>query len=89
MRDMDTRTKTMELVEPQPVDGEAATGGAGLLDDPGLSDADAEAARELAENHREIAARLAPGSRLRGLMLRAGGHWSRLAGLPKSFLRRA
>jgi hypothetical protein len=23
------------------------------------------------------------------LMLRAGGHWSRLAGLPKSFLHRA
>jgi hypothetical protein len=86
---VDTRTRNLELVEPQPVDEEAATGGAGLLEDSRLSTADAEAARELAESHREIAARLAPGSRLRGLMLRAGGHWSRLAGLPKSFLNRA
>ncbi len=87
---MDTRTKNLELVEPQPIDEEAGAGvGARLHDDPRLSTADAEAARELAESHREIAARLAPGSRLRGLMLRAGGHWSRLAGLPKSFLHRA
>jgi hypothetical protein len=86
---MDTHTKTLELVEAQPLDGEAAADGGGLLDDPQLSSADADAARKLAESHREIAAGLAPGSRLRGLMLRAGGHWSRLAGLPKSFLRRA
>jgi hypothetical protein len=51
--------------------------------DPGLSDEDLDAARELAELHRLLAADLAPQSQLRGLILRCGSHWSRLGAIPR------
>jgi len=54
--------------------------------DPGLSAADLDAARELAEFHRLLAADLPPHSRVRGLMLRCGGHWSRLGAIPRNGL---
>jgi hypothetical protein len=54
--------------------------------DLGLGAADLDAARDLAEYHRLLAADLAPGSQLRGLVLRCAGHWSRLGGLPRSGL---
>ena len=48
-----------------------------------LTAADLDAAERLAEHHRELAAGLPADSELRGLALRAGGHWARLAGLPR------
>jgi hypothetical protein len=60
-------------------------------DDPapsgsGLSDADLDAARDLAEFHRMLAAALTNDSRLRGLVLRCAGHWSRLGAIPRNGL---
>lgn len=52
----------------------------------GLSDADLEAARQLAEFHRMLAAELAPRSQIRGLVLRCAGHWSRLGAIPRNGL---
>jgi hypothetical protein len=54
--------------------------------DPGLSVEDLDAARELADFHRMLAAELPPHSQLRGLMLRCGGHWSRLGAIPRNGL---
>lgn len=54
--------------------------------DPGLSDEDLDAARELAEFHRLLAADLAPRSELRGLVLRCATHWSRLGAIPRNGL---
>jgi len=53
-----------------------------------LSDADLDAAERLAALHSEIAAELPTDSHIRALTLRCGGHWSRLAGLPKRGLTR-
>jgi hypothetical protein len=47
-----------------------------------LRGSDLEAARTLAESHRELAAALPVDSRVRALALRCGNHWGRLAGLP-------
>lgn len=55
----------------------------------GLSAADVEAAGRLAALHVEIAAELPTDSRIRALTLRCGGHWSRLAGLPRRGLTRS
>ena len=52
-------------------------------DAPGLTAADLDAARELADYHRLLAAGLAPESELRGLVLRCAGHWSRLGAMPR------
>ena len=52
----------------------------------GLEPADLEAARQLAEFHRLLAAELSPGSRIRGLVLRCAGHWSRLGAIPRNGL---
>jgi hypothetical protein len=41
---------------------------------------DTEAARQLADFHRDIAAELPVDSRMRAAALRCGGHWARLAG---------
>lgn len=54
--------------------------------DPGLTAEDLDAARELAAFHRLLAADLPPRSRLRGLVLRCGGHWSRLGAIPRNGL---
>jgi hypothetical protein len=54
--------------------------------DPGLTSAELDAARELAEFHRLLAAELAPRSQLRGLVLRCAGHWSRLGAIPRNGL---
>ena len=54
--------------------------------DPGLTAADLDVARELAEFHRLLAADLAPRSQLRGLVLRCAGHWSRLGAIPRNGL---
>jgi hypothetical protein len=54
--------------------------------DPGLTGADLDAARELAELHRVLAADLAADSQLRGLVLRCAGHWSRLGAIPRNGL---
>jgi hypothetical protein len=54
--------------------------------DPGLTDDDLDAARELAELHRLLAADLPPHSQLRGLVLRCAGHWSRLGAIPRNGL---
>ena len=51
-----------------------------------LSNADLDAARELAEFHRMLAADLPPQSQLRGLLLRCAGHWSRLGAIPRNGL---
>jgi hypothetical protein len=56
---------------------------------PGLSGSDLDAARDLAEFHRMLAAELAPDSRLRGLVLRCAGHWSRLGAIPRNGLAEA
>lgn len=48
-----------------------------------LSSADLDAAERLAILHGEIAAELDTDSQIRALTLRCGGHWSRLAGLPR------
>jgi hypothetical protein len=64
-------------------------GGPGPGEEPeglGLSEADLDAARQLAEFHRMLAAELAPHSRIRGLVLRCGGHWSRLGAIPRNGL---
>ena len=53
---------------------------------PGLTAEDLDAARELAEFHRLLAADLAPRSHLRGLVLRCAGHWSRLGAIPRNGL---
>ncbi len=52
----------------------------------GLSDDDLDAARQLAEFHRLLAAELAPRSQIRGLVLRCAGHWSRLGAIPRNGL---
>jgi hypothetical protein len=54
--------------------------------DLGLSVEDLDAARELADHHRALAARLPADSQLRGLMLRCAGHWSRLGAIPRNGL---
>jgi hypothetical protein len=54
--------------------------------DLGLGPDDLDAARELAEYHRLLAAELEPNSQLRGLVLRCAGHWSRLGALPRNGL---
>ncbi len=51
-----------------------------------VSEADLEAARQLAEFHRMLAAELAPQSQIRGLVLRCAGHWSRLGAIPRNGL---
>jgi hypothetical protein len=53
---------------------------------PNLSGADLDAARQLAELHRMLAAELAPHSQIRGLVLRCAGHWSRLGAIPRNGL---
>jgi hypothetical protein len=55
--------------------------------EPELSAEDLDAARELAEFHRMLAAELPPHSQLRGLMLRCAGHWSRLGVIPRNGLQ--
>jgi hypothetical protein len=52
----------------------------------GLTSDDLDSARELAEFHRLLAADLPPDSRLRGLVLRCAGHWSRLGAIPRNGL---
>jgi hypothetical protein len=54
--------------------------------DPRFTATDLEAAKQLAEFHRLLAADLAPSSQLRGLMLRCAGHWSRLGAIPRNGL---
>jgi hypothetical protein len=51
-----------------------------------LSAEDLDAARELADFHRELAAGLPPHSQLRGLVLRCGSHWSRFGAIPRNGL---
>jgi hypothetical protein len=55
---------------------------------PGLNleGGDLDAARQLAEFHRLLAAELAPHSQIRGLVLRCAGHWSRLGAIPRNGL---
>ncbi len=55
-------------------------------DDSGLTPGDLDAARELAEFHRILAADLPADSRIRGLVLRCAGHWSRLGAIPRNGL---
>jgi hypothetical protein len=52
----------------------------------GLSDDDLDAAAQLAEFHRMMAAELTPHSQIRGLVLRCAGHWSRLGAIPRNGL---
>jgi hypothetical protein len=54
--------------------------------DPSLTTEDLDAARELAEFHRLLAADLPPQSQLRGLVLRCASHWSRLGAIPRNGL---
>jgi hypothetical protein len=54
-----------------------------------LEGADLDAARQLAEFHRMLAAELAPHSQIRGLVLRCAGHWSRLGAIPRNGLAEA
>jgi hypothetical protein len=54
-----------------------------------LEAADLEAARQLAEFHRMLAAELPPHSQIRGLVLRCAGHWSRLGAIPRNGLAEA
>ncbi len=54
-----------------------------------LADADLDAARQLAEFHRLLAAELPPHSQIRGLVLRCAGHWSRLGAIPRNGLAEA
>jgi hypothetical protein len=51
-----------------------------------LEDADLDAARQLGEFHRMLAAELAPHSQIRGLILRCAGHWSRLGAIGRNGL---
>lgn len=78
---MEERARDMRLV-PSPVD-EPLVPPDGA---PDLSADDLDAARELAEFHRVLAADLAPSSHLRGLVLRCAGHWSRLGAIPRNGL---
>jgi len=74
----------MRLVSQHPGDGRDPTD-----HDPeehGLGSGDLDAARELAEFHRMLAADLPPDSRIRGLLLRCAGHWSRLGEIPRNGL---
>jgi hypothetical protein len=52
----------------------------------GLEAADLDAARQLAEFHRMLAAELTPHSQIRGLVLRCASHWSRLGAIPRNGL---
>jgi hypothetical protein len=52
----------------------------------GFSAEDLDAARELGDLHRELAAELPPHSQVRGLILRCGSHWSRLGAIPRNGL---
>jgi hypothetical protein len=80
---MDARASDIRLVS-LPGDGPDPSGdGPGDL---GLTAEDLDAARELAEFHRMLAADLAPQSQLRGLLLRCAGHWSRLGAIPRNGL---
>ncbi|MBS1863655.1 MAG: hypothetical protein JSS68_18320 [Actinobacteria bacterium] len=79
---MEEGAREMRLVshprdEPPSVDGRGESG---------LTAADLDAAAELAEFHRLLAAELAPRSQLRGLVLRCAGHWSRLGAIPRNGL---
>jgi hypothetical protein len=74
---MEKSTSDMRLV----------SGPLGEQGQPGLSTDDLDAARELAEFHRMLATELPPHSQLRGLMLRCGGHWSRLGAIPRNGLQ--
>lgn len=47
---------------------------------PASSLSDSDAARRLADFHREVAAELPPTSRMRGAALRCAAHWARIAG---------
>ena len=76
---MEKRACDMRLVSP-PGDERPP---AGESHDPGLTVADLDAARDLAELHHLLAADLAPHSQLRGLVLRCAGHWSRLGAIPR------
>jgi hypothetical protein len=83
---MDEGARHMRLVSqpdngPDP-DGQGPRGS-------GVSTADLDAARDLAEFHRMLAAELAPDSHLRGLVLRCAGHWSRLGSIPRNGLAEA
>ena len=71
----------MRLVSP-PGDGPDRTDQG--RDDRALTSTDLDAARELAEYHRMVAAELPPSSRMRGLVLRCAGHWSRLGAIPRN-----
>jgi hypothetical protein len=51
-----------------------------------LTAKDLDAAERLADFHSKLVAQLPVDSELRGLALRAGGHWARLAGLPRRTL---
>jgi hypothetical protein len=55
--------------------------------DRGFSAEDLDAARELAEFHRLLAAELPADSQVRGLVLRCAGHWSRLGAIPRNGLQ--
>jgi hypothetical protein len=82
---MEERATDIRLVS-RPGDGSPSSDEApGRL---GLSVADLDAARELAEFHRMLAADLPPRSQLRGLLLRCAGHWSRLGAIPRNGLAR-
>jgi hypothetical protein len=61
----------------------------GVPPGPSLDRADLDAARQLAEFHRLLAAELAPHSQIRGLVLRCAGHWSRLGAIPRNGLAEA
>jgi hypothetical protein len=54
-----------------------------------LEATDLDAARQLAELHRMLAAELPPHSQIRGLVLRCAGHWSRLGAIPRNGLAEA
>jgi hypothetical protein len=80
---MEERATDIRLVS-RPGDGSHSSDEA--PDRLGLSVADLDAARELAEFHRMLAADLPPQSQLRGLLLRCAGHWSRLGAIPRNGL---
>jgi hypothetical protein len=68
---------------------EGATDSPPVFQGPDLVGADLDAARQLAEFHRMLAAELAPQSQIRGLVLRCAGHWSRLGAIPRNGLAEA
>jgi hypothetical protein len=80
---MDRRASDIRLVSPPGVDPDPSGEGTAALS---LTAEDLDAARELAEFHRMLASDLAPQSQLRGLLLRCGGHWSRLGAIPRNGL---